>query len=178
LRAAARAHDGVFTISQGVPFRTPGAPDAKNIVFTSQWDNYPHEKSIPLAGKAAHVYLMMAGSTNYMQSRMDNGEVVVAYADGTSERLALQNPTTWWPIEQDYLIDDYQFPRSGPLPPRIDLKTAQVRFPELGNGKTIRGGAATVLDLPLDNSKELKSLTVHTLCNEVVIGLMSATLAR
>jgi hypothetical protein len=33
-------------------------------------------------------------------------------------------------------------------------------------------------DLPLDGSKELKSLTVRALSNEVVIGLMSVTLAR
>jgi hypothetical protein len=190
LRAAARAHQGIFEIPQGVPFRTPGEPDAKNILFTSQWDNYPHEKSIPLSGKASHLYLLMAGSTNHMQSRMDNGELVVAYTDGATERLALDNPNNWWPIEQDYVIDDYQFRRPGPVPPRVDLRTAAVRFPEIGpqtgpesgketgKDKTIGGGAATVLDLPLNPSKELKSLTVRTLTNEVIIGLMSATLAR
>ena len=178
LRAAARAHQGTFEIPQGVPFRTPGEADAKNILFTSQWDNYPHERSVSLSGKAGHLYLLMAGSTNPMQSRMDNGEVVVAYTDGSSERLALANPTTWWPIEQDYVIDDYQFPRPGPVPPRVDLQTAAVRFPEIGVERSFRGGAATVLDLPLNPAKELKSLTVRTLTNEVVIGLMSATLAR
>ena len=178
LRAAARTHNGIVELPSGVPFRTPGEAEAKNILFTSQWDNYPHEKSVPLSGKARHLYLLMAGSTNYMQSRMDNGEVTVGYADGTSERLALENPTTWWPIEQDYVIDDYQFQRPGPVPPRIDLKTGLARFPEIGKGGSIPGGAATVLDLPLDPAKELKSLTVRTLTNEVVIGLMSATLAR
>lgn len=34
------------------------------------------------------------------------------------------------------------------------------------------GGAATVLDLPLDETKELKSLTMRAIANEVVIGLM------
>jgi hypothetical protein len=34
------------------------------------------------------------------------------------------------------------------------------------------------LDLPLNPAKELKSLTVRALANEVVIGLMSVTLAR
>lgn len=37
-------------------------------------------------------------------------------------------------------------------------------------------GAATVLDLPLDETKKLASLTVRTLANEVVIGLISAVL--
>ena len=47
-----------------------------------------------------------------------------------------------------------------------------------GKGGKVPGGAATVLDLPLDPAKELKSLTVRALANEVVIGLMSVTLAR
>lgn len=42
----------------------------------------------------------------------------------------------------------------------------------------MNGGAATVLDLPLREDKELKSLTVRTLANEVVIGLMAVTLKR
>ena len=178
LRSVSRANNGVFTTSQGIPFRTPGEPEAKNILFTSQWDNYPHEKSVALAGKAAHAYLLMAGSTNAMQSRMDNGEVLITYADGTRESLALYNPTTWWPIDQDYLIDDYQFPFHGPLPPRVDLRTGRDRMPLRGRGEPVRGGAALVLDLPLDRSKELQSLTVRALANEVVIGLMSLTLER
>ena len=54
-------------------------------------------------------YLLLAGSTNHMQSRLDNGEVVITYADGSTERLALHNPTNWWLIDQDYFIDDYAF---------------------------------------------------------------------
>jgi hypothetical protein len=124
----------------------------------------------------------MAGSTNHMQSRLDNGEVIVTYRDGTTARLALHNPTNWWPIDQDYFIDDYQFSRPEPIPPRVDLKTGQVRLLDVatfkGKGRAVRGGAATVLDLPLDPTKELQSLTVRTLANEVVIGLMGLTLVR
>jgi len=181
LRAA--APDGIFTLpDQGVPFRTPGDAAAKNILFTSQWDNYPHAAGVALGGKARHVYLLMAGSTNPMQSRIDNGEVIVAYADGTLTRLALENPTTWWPIDQDYFIDDYAFARPGPIPPRVDLATGRERTLDLnqfkGRGGKVNGGAATVLDLPLDPAKELKSLTLRTLSNDVVIGLMAATLVR
>lgn len=46
------------------------------------------------------------------------------------------------------------------------------------NGKEIDGGAATVMDLPLDPNKVLKSLTLKTLTNDVVVGLMAATLMR
>lgn len=180
LRAIAKANQGRLTMPNGVPFTTPA--EGKNIVFTSQWDNYPREATIPLTGHAMHLFLLMAGSTNWMQSRIDNGEVDVTYSDGSSTRLPLHNPTNWWPIEQDYFIDDYQFKRPGPLPPRVDLKTGQLRLLDpatfKGQGREIPGGSATALKLQLDPKKELRSLTVRTLSNEVVIGLMSATLVR
>jgi hypothetical protein len=182
LRAAAGSNGGRIVLPNGVAFATPGPGLAPNIVFTSQWDNYPREVRIPLAGRARHLYLLMAGSTNWMQSRIDNGEVVVTYDVGATERLPLHNPTTWWPIDQDYFIDDFAFSRPGPIPPRVDLKTGKVRMLDSeefkGKGRAVPGGAATVLDMPLDSSRALRSLTVRALANEVVIGLMSATLAR
>jgi hypothetical protein len=182
LRKVAGDHDGRLTMPDGISFATPSAHDARNIVFTSQWDNYPKDVTIPLNGHAKHAYFLMAGSTNFMQSRMDNGEVIVTYTDGSVSRLALRNPETWWPIEQDYFIDDYQFPLESSLPPRVDLMTGKIRLLNLasfkGEGREVPGGAATVLELPLDPSKEMRSLTVRTLTNDVVIGLMSATLER
>jgi hypothetical protein len=182
LRSEAAKAGGRIVLPNGVPLATPGDAGAKNIAFVSQWDNYPREVSVPLAGKASRAFLLMAGSTSAMQSRFDNGEVVATYTDGTNARLALHNPTTWWPIDQDYYIDDFAFARPEPLPLRIDLKTGQVRVLEAesftGPGRTIPRGAATVLTLPFDPSKELQSLTVRALANEVVIGLMSLTLAR
>jgi hypothetical protein len=146
------------------------------VVFVSQWDNYPAEVSVSLTGRASRAWLLMAGSTNPMQSRFDNGEVIVTYADGTSERLALHNPTTWWPVDQDYFINEFAFRRPGPAPLRVDLKTGKVRT-VVKPGK-IDGGAATALDMALNPAKELKTLTVRALANEVVIGLMALTLAR
>jgi hypothetical protein len=182
LRKAAAAEGGHIVMPNGVPFATPATADAKNILFTSQWDNYPKEATIPLSGRSGHAYFLMAGSTNFMQSRMTNGEVVANYADGSSATLELRNPETWWPIEQDYFIDDFQFPLEGPLPPRINLKTGEIRLLDpatfKGKGRMVPGGAATVLDLPLDPARELKSLTVRTLTNDSVIGLMSMTLER
>lgn len=182
LRKVAAQGGGRIVLPNGVPLATPGAVAASNIAFVSQWENYPQALSIPLTGKAAHAFLMMAGSTDAMKSRIDNGEVTITYADDSTERLALCNPTTWWPIDQDYYIDDFAFARPEPLPVRINLATGQIRVLELaefkGKGGVVNGGAATVLDLPLDKGKELKSLTVRAIANEVVIGLMSVTLQR
>lgn len=169
-------------IPQGIPFATPGAKGIPNILFTSQWDNYPEEASVKLTGKASHVYLLMAGSTHHMQSHFDHGEVRVEYIDGTSEVLTLRNPDNWWPIEQDYYDDGFAF-RTGIRPVRIHLKTGEATtegYPVLNKNKTnkIHGGAATVLDLPLDASKELNKIILKAFANDVVIGLMAVTVSR
>jgi hypothetical protein len=182
LRAAARAGRGRITLPNGIPLATPGEAGVRNVVFVSQWDNYPKEVTVPLSGRARGIVFLLAGSTNHMQSRFENGELVVTYADGSAERLALENPTNWWPIDQDYFIDDFQFRRPEPVPIRVDLKTGKIRAIDIagskGRGGPVPGGAATVLDLPLESGKELKSLTVRAIANEVVVGLMAATLAR
>jgi hypothetical protein len=161
IRAAA-GNAGRFLGSQGIPLATPGPGDKPNVVFTSQWDNFPMDAVIPLSGRASHAWFLVAGSTHPMHSQLDNGEILVTYADGSSARLPLHNPTTWWPIEGDYDVKNDGFCIPGPHPPRIDLGA----------------GRATLLDLPLNPHRDLQSLTVRCLANEVVVGLMSATLLR
>ena len=171
---------GTF-VAAGVPFRTPSS--GSNIIYTSLWDNYPDAVTIPLKGRASSAYLLMAGSTNHMQSRIDNGLVVVTYRDGTSDTLALRNPDNWCPIEQDYYVDGKAFRTSTPRPYRIAFGTGTVSR-DLGRdlgitgvyGREIPGGAAQMLRMPLDNKKRLQSLTLRTLSGDVVIGLMSVTL--
>ncbi|MBB1284125.1 DUF4450 domain-containing protein [Flavisolibacter sp. BT320] len=174
-----------FTTNEGIPFATPSAFGTKNILFTSQWDNYPDSVSLPLSGKASHAYLLMAGSTNPMQSRMVNGEVVISYADGSEDVLALKNPENWWPIEQDFYNDGFAFNTGAPVPLRVYLKTGEAtrNFKNYTSikgftNRAIDGGAGTVLELPLDPSKEIKLLTLKAIANDVVIGLMSLTLVR
>ncbi|MBC7826636.1 MAG: DUF4450 domain-containing protein [Chitinophagaceae bacterium] len=174
-----------IVLEQGIPFSTPGPGPNQNVSFTSLWDNYPDSISIPLSGKAMHIYLLMAGSTNPMQSRFVNGELIVKYKDGTTAILSLINPETWWPIEQDYVEDGYAFTFNQPKPPRLHLKTGLVHTDFKNytsikgfSNRAIDGGAATILDLPLDETKELETLTVRTMANDVLIGLMSATLLR
>ncbi|MCK7553585.1 hypothetical protein MKQ70_00625 [Chitinophaga sedimenti] len=184
LRQSAGARNEVKS-SLGIPFRTPADTLRNNILFTSMWENYPSQASIALKGKASHIWFLMAGSTNAMQSRLTNGQVTVEYADGSKDTLALKNPENWWPIEQDYMNDDYAFTTGAPLPERLHLKTGEFTTSKTKydtikgfSNRSIDGGAATVLDMPLQSGKELHSITLHTLANDVVIGLMAATLLR
>ncbi|HVJ03877.1 MAG TPA: hypothetical protein VM662_16995 [Sphingomonas sp.] len=47
-----------------------------------------------------------------------------------------------------------------------------------GDGKTIDGGAGTVLGLPLDPARPLRSVTIRAIAQEVVIGTLGMTLVR
>jgi hypothetical protein len=165
----------------GVPFRTP--KEGRNIVYTSLWDNYPDSIVVPLKGKASSAYLLMAGSTNHMQSRIDNALVVATYEDNTCDTLFLCNPDNWCPIEQDYYVDGKAFYSANPRPYRICLGTGTVSR-DLGNaldikgvyGREIPGGAAQMLRMPLNEKKRLRSLTLRVLSNDIVAGLMGITL--
>ena len=175
------AHGDEFSVA-GIPFRTP--KKGPNIVYTSLWDNYPDSVTIPLKGKASRAYLLMAGSTNHMQCHIDNGRVTVQYTDGSTETLTLRNPENWCPIEQDYYFDDIAFTTQAALRPyRVCLGNGTVSR-NLGEalkikgvyGREIPGGAAQMLSIELNPRKKLKNITVTTLSNDVVIGLMGVTL--
>ena len=159
----------------GVPFRTPA--EGPNIAFTSLWDNYPDSITIPVSGSADRAWLLMAGTTNHMQSRIANGLVVAQYKDGTADSLRLVNPDNWCPIERDYFVDGRAFSVALPRPYRVAFAAQGGEMgPKGADGGEIPGGAATMLCMPLNSDKKLVSLTLRTLSNDVVIGLMAVTL--
>jgi hypothetical protein len=166
-----------------LPLQTPGSLDSNNIIFTSRWDNYPAAVTVPLSGKAWYAYLLVAGSTNHMQSQFTNAKITVTYTDGQEEEQPLINPFNWNPIEQEYLNDGYAFKPNRYGTYRLLLKSGEFvkeikDFTSIKgfSNRVIDGGAATLLGLNLNNTKELKSLRIETLANDVVVGLMSVTL--
>ena len=165
-----------------IPFKT-GA--GKNIGFTSLWDTFPDSLVVPLTGKALHAYFIVAGSTNHQQAHIENARITVRYTDGSATILPLINPSNWWPIEQDYMDDGYAFTTGAPRPYRVIFQSGVItrNFNQYQSIKgftnnAIEGGAGTVADLPLNPDKSLASVTLTTLSNEVVAGLMSITLVR
>ena len=170
---------GVLNTKLGVPFRTPA--EGQNIAFTSLWDNYPDSLTVSLKGKASRAYLLMAGSTNHMQCHIDNGLIRVYYKDGTCDKMALRNPDNWAPIEHIFFEDGLAFNRHAPALYRLRLKTGEISnnfgeelgFP--GASRELDGGAAILLEMPLNPDKKLSHLVLETLSNDVVIGLMGIT---
>ena len=184
LRAVSAANNGIVTVN-GIPFLLPS--EGMNVAYTTLWDNYPDSVKVALNGKASHLYLLMAGSTNHMQWGMENARLTVNYADGESESFPLVNPVNWAPIEQDFYTDAYAYrqPSGAPRPMRVHLASGEASR-SLGERlgakgpmeRSIPSGAAILLDLPVDQSRELASLSLETVSNDVVTGIMGITAQR
>ncbi len=177
------AEDNRFEVD-GIAFATP--QNGKNVVFASLWDNYPSSVTIPVKQCRAEVaHILIAGSTNHMQTHIDNALIVANYKDGAKDTLRLIPPFNYCPIEQDYYVDGKAFQTVLPRPVRISLGTGvvsrnlgqalQIQSDEV-YGREIPGGAAQMLSMPLDASRKLQSFSLIPLSNDVVVGIMGITL--
>lgn len=169
---------------EGIPFATP--QHGNNIAFTSLWDNYPSSLTIKVKSQKASVaHILLAGSTNHMQTHIDNALIIARYNDGTSDTLRLIPPFNYCPIEQDYYVDGKAFQTVEPRPVRIcfgtgtvsrDLGTALSIKPDEVYGREIPGGAAQMLSMPLCPTKKLQSFSLVPVANDIVVGIMGITL--
>ena len=161
-----------FMTQQGVSFLWNAGE--KNISFTSMWNNYPKKIEFPVNKKGDAIYFLIAGSTNVMQCQIANAVIRLYYADGQTDSLELIPPVNYWnlsPISPhptgpgqisptDYTIDVNRFCLPEKLPEVVVL------------GENCR---AMLLNLKLRAGVELKSISLETLSQEVVVGLLGIT---
>ena len=153
---------GQVVTPQGARF-SPIDP-ARNIAFTSLWDNWPSSIALPVNQRAKAMWMLVAGSTNPMQTQIANAVLRFRYADGVEETLELVPPLNFWSLcplggrDYSYSRDGFSLPKAAP--PTVQL------------GNNCR---AMVLSWVL-RDEPLSSLTLEALSQEVVIGLMAASL--
>ena len=105
--------------------------------------------------------------------------VVSARRAGTTSTLDLVNPDNWASIEQVGINDGYSY--RAPALWRLSLqngtlsRTLDKDMGIEGINRMIPGGAATLVEMAIDPTKELQSLHLESLSNDVVIGLMGIT---
>ncbi|MBP9914531.1 MAG: hypothetical protein KBF26_14115, partial [Opitutaceae bacterium] len=157
---------------QGVPFAWPGA--ARNVAFTSRWDNWPDRITVPVNRRGTAVWFLICGSTNPMQCRIANAVLRLHYADGVEEKIELVPPLNYWnlcPMPVDGLAPgqtsraDYTAPLDAFCLPTVLPPTVQL-------GQNCR---AMLLHQTLRPGVLLKHVTLETLSAEVVVGLMGVT---
>jgi Domain of unknown function (DUF4450) len=160
---------------QQVPFQWNSTE--KNIAFTSLWDNWPKKISVPVNQKGNAVWLIVAGSTNPMQCNIANAVVILNYADKSHDTAALTPPLNYWSLcnynikspspgvvsRGDYTNETDLFAVPKPWPQTVQL------------GQNCR---AILVSRKLKNNVQLKSITLQTLSQEVVVGLMGITIMK
>ena len=155
--------DGQVVTPQGVPFVAPTA--ARNVAFTSLWDNWPARVTVPVDQRAAAVWLLIAGSTQPLQGRIANSVVHFRYADGVDERLEMVPPLNfrmlcpWGGADYNQEFDAFALGDTPPL--MVDL------------GSNCR---AMLYGWRLREDVKLKEVTLEALSQEVVVGLMGVSL--
>lgn len=82
----------------------PTVSDSSRVAFTSLWDNYPDSIEIKVNQRADSILIELFGSTNWMQSHIDNGVVTAKYTDGTRTDIPLVNPDNWLPNDKPVFL--------------------------------------------------------------------------
>ncbi len=149
--------------AQNVPFNALNG--TKNVLFTSLWDNFPHQIEVPINKSADAISFLVVGSTNPMEVRIPNGRITITYSDNSSENIDLIPPFNFWTLCP---IDgvDYDYDRDGFALPKTPPTTLQL-------GKNCR---ANVITYRIKPNATVKSVALETLSNQVVIGVMGITL--
>ena len=160
---------------QGVPFAWN--PGEKNIAFTSMWDNFPSKIDFPVNQSGEAVWFLVSGSTNVMQCRIANAVIRLNYVDGVVDSLELVPPVNYWNLST---IDSHatapgQFSRND-YTSETDRFCLPAKLPETVQlGENCR---AMLLNLKLRPGVELQSVSLETLSQEVVVGLMGFTMMK
>ena len=154
---------GHVLAGKGVPFLAPSG--AKNIAFTSSWDNWPKQIEVPVNQSGDAAWFLLCGTTNPMEVRIANAELRLKYADGVVETVAIIPPFNFWTL-CPFAGVDYEYVRDGFSLPKVPPTTVQL-------GKNCR---AVALPWRLRPGVALQSVTLETLSDEVVIGLMGVSI--
>ena len=128
----------------------------KNVVLLARWEQLPNEVSLPVGKKSVkEVCLLIAGTTFPMQSHIANARILLHYKDGESISTDLINP---------YNYDDtvgnfgyYHYSENEEVP--------------LGEGTH-----ADVIKLPANPQKELASVKLQCLSDQILFGVQAMTL--
>ncbi len=125
-------------------------------VFTSLYDQLPDGVTIDINDKASKFYFLLVASTNQMQCNIENARITVTMSNGYKKTLSLVNPDN---------LGDWMWNNS----PNTEY------LPYEKDGEVLMLGANThaiMLELDLGSEKDIQSVTLETLSNEVLCGLL------
>ena len=147
-----RTSGGIVTSPSGIPFATPA--ENENLACVSIYERFPTSMTVPLEGKGQELAVLFIASTYCMQSYVENIRMTINYADGTSADTSLVYPMD---------IDDW-------LTSALTTQSEIFYFNNFNH--------ATIKRIRLDPTKELASIKIEAIANEVVLGVAGISVSR
>ena len=166
--------DGVAWTTDGIPFKT--SKEGPNIAIVTLAGGFPGSLEFPVDAQGKTLYLMISGMTFPVQSHVVNLRISLRYADGSADHVELINPFTIGDCWSTWCGRYHDTPSNG--------------FENIG-GRTGPAGSAEVDDLtqPISVDTEahlvpftlkpgvkLTTVRVEAIANDVIFGVMGATL--
>ena len=146
-----RSSGGTVHSPSGIPFETPA--ENENVACVSMFDVFPTDITVPLSGKGQEVAVMFIASTNCMLSYVENARITVKYKDGTTTSESLVYPLS---------IDDW-------LTSALTTEAEIFYFSNYNH--------ATVKRVKIDPEKELESIKIEAVANDVILGVAGISIA-
>ena len=167
---------GTAWTTDGIPFKSP--KEGPNISVVTLAGGFPHQITLPVDTRGTMLYLMLSGMTFPVQSHVSNLQITLRYSDGSVQQTDLVNPfdigdcwSTWCGRYHDTAANGFENigGRSGPMgssdvddltkPVALDTEAHLARF-------------------PLRTDVTLASVTVEAIANDVIFGVMGATILK
>jgi hypothetical protein len=166
--------DGIAWTTDGIPFLT--SKEGPDIAVVTRAAVFPQTLSVPVGQSGKTLFLMISGTTFAMQSQVPNLRLTLRYEGGAMEALDLVNPTGIGDCWNQFRFHD----------------TAANGFENIG-GRSGPAGSAKVTDLTrpvavdteahlvaleLKPGAVLREVQMEAVANDIIFGLMGATILK
>ncbi|GMV92851.1 MAG: hypothetical protein AMXMBFR82_26290 [Candidatus Hydrogenedentota bacterium] len=168
--------DEIAWTTDGIPFKT--SKKGPNIGVVTRAGGFPETLSIPVNAKGKALYLMLSGMTFPAQSHVVNLRITLHYADGESVVRDLVNPfdigdcwSTWCGRYHDSAVNGFENigGRTGPAGSiEVDDLTQPVALDT----------EAQLLRMDLREGVKLETITMEAYANDIIFGIMGASIYR
>ena len=147
-----RTSGGTVYSPSGIPFTTPS--EGENIACISIFDRFPTDITVDLEGKGQEIAICFIASAFNLHAGVENVRVTVTYKDGTTSDTPLYYPQA---------IDDW-------LSSALTTESEVFYFNDTTH--------ASVKRVRIDPTKELASVKIEAIANEVIMGIVGISVSK
>lgn len=166
---------GIAWTTDNIPFKT--SKDGQNIAVVTLTGVYPQEITFPVQGTGKCLYLMISGISFPVQSHVEQLRVTLHYDDG-EEAFPLVSPYSIGDCWSSWCGRWHDTPANG-------FENLGGRFGPAGSAEVSDrtkpvnvDTEAHLLAFPLREGKKLQSVTLRAVANDVLYGIMGASVRK